>query len=179
MTTRAASLLLLPAALLATAHAAAQAPATADPDGGWATYMEIKKLDPALAAHPERATMKGPSAGWTLWPKAPPLPKELRRRVFVNESILLVDADATGKATACRPLRPSALPRLDAESCKLMSRPGYFFVDLIPSARPTPPQQVVIGVRWRRVDPETARRDAAKPWPSIVVSPPPRPPEKK
>ena len=166
----------LAAMLDASAAALQPPPAAADPDAGWETYLEIKMLSPDFAASPEKATMAGP--GWTIWPKVPELPPELRRRVFVNESYLLVDVNPMGRAAACRPLRASALPQLDAESCELLRRPDYFGVGLPSGARSMSPQQMVVGVRWRRVGPDSPRITVAPPRPQIVPTPPPAPPKR-
>ncbi|HEX8621510.1 MAG TPA: hypothetical protein VF718_06015 [Allosphingosinicella sp.] len=154
-------------------------PTASAPDEGWETFLEIKKLSPDFAAHPEKATMSGRSAGWTLWPEPPELPAELRRRVFLNESYLLLDVDGMGKPARCRPLRRSAMPRLDAASCELLKKLGYFSTDFLPAGRPRPPDTWVVGVKWKRMDPATARRDAVRPRPLIVPAPSPPPPKQR
>lgn len=162
------------AAMLDVSPATAQpSPAVADPDAGWETYLEIKKLSFDFAASPEKATMSRP--GWTILPEVPELPPELRRRVFVNDSYLLVDIGPMGTAEACRPLRASALPRLDAASCELLKRPDDFSVYLPPGAHP---MQMVIGVRWRRVGPDSPRITVARPPPQAVPTPQPSPPKR-
>ncbi|MFL6843983.1 MAG: hypothetical protein ACJ8ER_03785 [Allosphingosinicella sp.] len=162
------------AAMLDASRTPAQpSPAAADPDAGWETYLEIKKLSFDFAASPEKATMSGP--GWTILPKVPALPPELRRRTFVNDSYLLVDIDSLGRAAACRPLRASALPRLDVASCDLLKRPDDFSVYLPPGAHP---MQMVIGVRWRRVGPDSPRITVAPQPPQIVPTPRPPPPKR-
>lgn len=159
------------AALLVGVPAAAQ---TADPDAGWETYLFFKEISPQVAARPKAMSLPDPaSRHWALWPKAPPLPRDLRRRVFVNESYVVLDVDPRGKATGCRPLRPSAEPRLDAMSCELLMRPGFFSAYLLSPDPPKAAEQWVIGASWQRVDPATARRNAAKPLPVIMVAPPP------
>lgn len=165
------------AAMPAGPAVAQPAPSLADPDAGWETYLEIKKLSPDFAARPEKATMAGRSGGWTMWPEAPALPADLRRRVFVNESYLLLSVDRLGKPAGCRRLRKSALPQLDAASCELLMKRRYYSADFLPPDRPRPPEKWVVGVRWERVDPATARRNAARPRLIIVPAAPPSPPK--
>ena len=149
-------------------------------DEGWRTYLTIKQLDPDLARRPEAATMSTSFHGWASWPlRVPELPKELRKRVFVSDSFVLLDVDGLGKATGCRPLRPSAQPALDALSCDLLMEPGYFSAYLLPPNPPKPPEQWVIGLSWRRVDPATARKHDAAPRPLISPVPSPAPPKPK
>jgi hypothetical protein len=168
------------AALLVAIPGGAHPQASPDPDAGWETYLEVKQLSPDFATHPETARMSDPNTRWTAWPRAPELPADLRRRVFVNESYVLLQVDPMGMAAGCRPLRASAQPRLDAASCDLLMRPGFFSAYLLPPDPPRSPEQWVVGIRWQGVDPASARRNAAAPKPLISPTPlPPPPPPKK
>ena len=82
------------------AAGSARAQDTSPTNDGWTTYLYLRQLNGGFAAHPEAATMSDPTPGWGSWPAAPDLPAELRHRVFVNVSYVLLDVDPQGNLTS-------------------------------------------------------------------------------
>jgi hypothetical protein len=143
----------------APAAAAAQTPQAAQPaqadaaDSAWVNFVTIRRLPDELADRPDEpmgAVPPGhPTLPWGNWNQPVVLPEPFRSRTFAAQSFVLLDVDTAGRAAGCRPLRAGAHPELDAFSCTLLMRPGYFDPG-VSAVRPRARLvgRWVIGLRW-------------------------------
>ena len=151
------------ALLIPAAFAAAQAPQAVPRSDGWVTELVIQRIEDQFLERPETARLSPQrEGGWTTFTRTREMPADLAERAFTHDSFVVVDVSSSGHATGCRPLRPSAEPRLDALACRLLMRPEYFSAYLIPSDPAPAPARWAMGLRFETMEAaESARRRAA------------------
>ena len=170
---------LLTAAVLGASAAFGPVPARAaaadDPE--WITTVEIFRTADSQLARPETIRFGGWSRGsWGSWMTPEDLPPEYRRRAFRNDSIVLVDIAASGKAAGCRAVRPSPEPGLDRLTCELLVKRGRFHPKYAAPLRPIPSAWLMT-VRWETRESAGSAPDRADGNPvSRLPAPAPPPP---
>ncbi|HEX9931214.1 MAG TPA: hypothetical protein VGB08_00040 [Allosphingosinicella sp.] len=164
------------AAMLAPEAAAAQPPRAAGAETDWLSTVMVVRLRDEFLGRPADARRDAPHPqSWAMFPHRILLPEPFRSRALDHDSFVVIDLDPAGHAAACRPLRPSREPRLDAAACATMMIPGYFSASLVPPREPMSGSWV-FAVIFETMTGAEARRRAAAPQTLISPAPPPAQP---
>ena len=163
------------AAALPTTTAPAQTGRAPAAESGWISNVMVVRLRDEFLARPADARRDAPHPqSWAMFPHRMLLPEPFGSRALDHDSFVVIDLDPAGHAAACRPLRPSREPRLDAAACAVMMLPGYFSASLVPPREPMSGSWV-FAVSFETITAAEALRRAEAP--RTLISPaPPQPP---